>query len=269
MRINNESSTGVQNTLSMLSSSRSKSLERLATALRINRASDDAAGLGVSESLRSQIRDNQMSQRNANDGLGMLQIADSGTQQITDSLQRMKELALQSANGTYNATDRSAMQKEYDALRGSIGQIAQSSTYNGQSLLTGGSSGVSFQVSGDASGAGTINFQSPVDLSADLGLGDISSQGNASSAMSSIDDAMKNVLGMRSSFGAAMNRLDSTVSQLGNSISNITDAESRIRDTDYAAETTKNTRDMILQKSSMAMAAQANQMSSGVLGLLQ
>jgi len=269
MRINNESSTGVQNTLSSISSSRTKSLERLATALRINRASDDAAGLSVSEGLRSLVRDNQMSSRNANDGLAMLQIADSGTQQITDSLQRMRELALQSSNGTYNDTDRKAMQKEYDALRAEIGRTAQSTTYNGQSLLVGGASGVSFQVSGTAGGASTISYQNSLDLSGDLGLGDVNSQGGAQAALASIDDAFKSVLGMRSTFGAAMNRLDTTVSNLGNSLASIVDAESRIRDTDYASEVSKNARDTILQNSSMAMLAQSNSMNSGLMGLLR
>lgn len=266
---NNESSTRIQNTLSSLSSSRTKSLEKLATALRINRASDDAAGLSVSEGLRSIIRENQMAQRNAYDGLGMLQVADSGGQQISDSLQRMRELALQSSNGTYNATDRAAMAKEYNSLRDEIGRIAQGTTFNGQNLLTSGGSGVSFQVASSPDGASTISFRSDVDLSGDLNLGDIGSQQGAQGAMSSIDEAMKSVLGLRSNFGAAMNRLDSTINNLGNSIANITDADSRIRDTNFAQETTNNLRDSILQQSSLAMLAQANQGNSGLLGLLR
>lgn len=270
MRVNdNTSSTRAQNTLSSISSSRTKSLERLATAMRINRASDDAAGLSVSEGLRSLVRDNQMSQRNASDGLAMLRIAESGTQQITDSLQRMRELALQSSNGTYNATDRAAMKKEYDALRDEIGRTAESTTYNGQNLLVGGASGVSFQVSGGAGAGSTISFQSSLDLSGDLGLGDIGSPGGAQAALGSLDAAMQNVLGMRSTFGASMNRLDSTITNLGNSLANIMDAESRIRDTDYASEVSKNMRDSILQQSALAMSAQAGSMNSGVLGLLR
>jgi len=269
MRINSEDSTRVQNTLSSMSSSRSKALERLASAMRINRASDDAAGLSVSEGLRSLIRENQMAQRNANDGLGMLQIADSGGQQITDSLQRMRELAMQSSNGTYNANDREAMQKEYAALGEEIGRIAQSTTYNGKSLLAGGDQGVSFQVSGVQGEGSVISFQANVDLSSNLNLGNIGTAGGAQSALSSIDDTLKNVMGMRSTFGAAMNRLDSTMTNLGNSIANVTDAESRIRDTNYAQETSNNIRDSILQKSALAMAAQANQANMGIMGLLR
>lgn len=269
MRINSEDSTRVQNTLSSMSSSRSKALERLASAMRINRASDDAAGLSVSEGLRSLIRENQMAQRNANDGLGMLQIADSGGQQITDSLQRMRELAMQSSNGTYNANDREAMQKEYAALGEEIGRIAQSTTYNGKSLLAGGDQGVSFQVSGVQGEGSVISFQANVDLSSNLNLGNIGTAGGAQSALSSIDDTLKNVMGMRSTFGAAMNRLDSTMTNLGNSIANVTDAESRIRDTNFAQETSNNIRDSILQKSALAMAAQANQANMGIMGLLR
>lgn len=270
MRVfNNESSSKVQNSLASASSSRTKSLEKLATAMRINRASDDAAGLSVSEGLRSQVRENQMAQRNANDGLAMLQIADSGTSQISDSLQRMRELAIQSGNSTYNATDRAAMQKEFGQLREEIGRTAQSTTYNGQSLLTGGASGVSFQVASGTGAANTINVKSPTDLSGSLGLGNIDSATNAQSAMAGIDKALQSVMGMRSNFGSSINRLDSTITNLGNSIANVTDAESRIRDTNYAEETSKSIRAQILEKSSTAMLAQSNQLPQGLMSLLR
>ncbi len=267
MRINsNENSLAAQSSLRKVDASRSKSLERLATALRINRASDDAAGLSVSESLRSMIRDNQMSQRNASDGLAMLQIADSGGQQITDSLQRMRELAIQSANGTLNDRDRKAIQAEYSQLQQQISGVAQSTTYNGQPLLSGGASGVSFQVgSGSAS---TIAFQNPVDFSGNLGLGNVGSSKSAQSAIAGIDKAIESMMKMRSNMGATMNRLDSTVSNLGNVLPNYVDAESRIRDTDFANETMKLMRDKILGESSTAMISQANQLPAGIMKLL-
>lgn len=266
---NNEISSKVQNSLASASVSRTKSLERLASALRINRASDDAAGLSVSEGLRSQVRANQMSQRNANDGYAMLQIADSGASQVTDSLQRMRELALQSQNGTYNATDRKAMQTEYDQLRQEITRTADSTTYNGRKLLTGEDAAFTFQVSGQIGEAGKASVQNKTNLAADMGLGSIDTAENAKMAMAAIDKGMGSVLEMRSNYGAASNGLDATIANLGNSTANLVDAESRIRDTDYAAEVSKNIRDQILEKSSTAMLAQANSMSEGILGLLR
>lgn len=266
---NNTASMGALNTLASASASRTKTLEKLATALRINRASDDAAGLSVSEGLRAQVRANQMSQRNASDGYAMLQIADGGASQVGDSLQRMRELAIQSQNGTYNATDRQAMQTEYDQLRQEISRTADATTYNGQKLLTGESGPFQFQVSGEQGAAGTIAAGNQTNLAADLGLGNIGTPQGAASAMGAIDKAMESVMNMRSNLGASSNRLESAISNLGESTANLVGAESRIRDTDYASETSKNIRDQILTRSSMAMSAQASSMSEGILGLLR
>jgi len=266
---NNAALSGTQNTLASASTSRTKSLERLATALRINRASDDAAGLSVSEGLRGSIRANQMAQRNANDGYAMLQIADGGASQVGDSLQRMRELALQSQNGTYNATDRQAMQKEYAQLREEITRTAESTTYNGQKLLTGVGGPFQFQVSDQEGATGTVSGSNSTNLAAGLGLGNIDSPENAALAMKSIDDAMQTVTSLRAGYGATANRLESTIANLGQSTVNMVEAESRIRDTDYAAETTRMIRDQILSQTSTAMLAQSNSMSQGVLGLLQ
>lgn len=265
---NNGASSRAQNSLASASTSRTKSLERLATALRINRASDDAAGLSVSEGLRASIRANQMSQRNANDGYAMLQIADGGASQVGESLQRMRELALQSQNGTYNATDREAMQKEYAQLQEEITRTADSTTYNGQKLLTGVGGPFQFQVSDQGGEAGTVSASNTTNLAAGLGLGSIDSAENAALAMKSIDDAMETVTSLRAGYGATTNRLESTISNLGQSTVNLVDAESRIRDTDFAAESTRNIRDQILSQTSMAMLAQSNSMSEGLLGLL-
>lgn len=269
MRINtNENSARVQASLKNVEASRSKSLERLATALRINRASDDAAGLSASESLRSMVRDNQMSQRNASDGLAMLQIAESGSQQITDSLQRMRELAIQSANGTLNDRDRKAIQQEFAQLQQHISGVAESTTYNGKSLLAGGASAVSFQVSGSAGSEATISFGHATGFSGNLGVGSVDSAASAREAIAGIDKAIESMMTMRSGMGATMNRLDSTVQNLGNTLSNYMDAESRIRDTDYANETMKLMRDKILGESSTAMVSQANQLPAGIMKLL-
>ncbi|MCB9496309.1 MAG: flagellin FliC [Fibrobacteria bacterium] len=274
MRIyNNVNATNAQNSLATTNMAMSKSLEKLSTGLRINRAADDAAGLSVSEGLRSQIRGSQTAQRNSNDSLAMLQIAESGTQEITNSLQRMRELAIQSSNGTYTNTDRSYIQAEFTALKSEITRIAQSTTYNGVDLLS-TTSTFSFQVSaagssGNAASSSTISFSLATNLAGDLSLGAVSTQSAAQSAINSIDTALTSVLSMRSDVGAAMNRLEKTVSNLGVSITNMTDAESRIRDTDFATETTKFTRNQILTNSAQSMLAQANQLPQGVMSLLR
>lgn len=270
MRIyNNVNSVNTQNQLATTNAAMSKSLEKLSSGLRINRAADDAAGLSVSEGLRSQIRGDTMAQRNANDGLAMLQIAESGTQEITNSLQRMRELAIQSSNGTYTDTDRKYIQNEFSALKSEITRIAQATNYNGLELLS-NTSTTSFQVSSAKSGSSsTISFTMATNLSGDLSLGSVGSQASAQSAIASIDTALGSVLSMRSDVGAAMNRLEKTVANLGVSITNTTDAESRIRDTDFASETTKFTRNQILTNSAQSMLAQANQLPQGVLSLLR
>lgn len=270
MRIyNNPSAISTQTQLASSNVAMSKSLEKLSTGLRVNRAADDAAGLSVSEGLRSQIRGDTMAQRNSNDGLAMLQIAESGTQMITDSLQRMRELAIQSSNGTYTDTDRAYIQSEFTALKSEITRIAQATTYNGLNLLATTSS-FSFQVSSAKSGSSsTISFSVATNLSGDLSLGSVGSQAAAQTAIASIDSALGSVLSMRSDVGAAMNRLEKTVANLGSMITNTTDAESRIRDTDFASESTKFTRNQILTNSATSMLAQANQLPQGVLSLLR
>jgi flagellin len=269
MRIyNNVNSVGIQNTLNNTNTSMQKSLQKLSTGLRINTASDDAAGLSVSEGLRAQIRGSSMAQRNANDGLAMLQIAEAGTSQITDSLQRMRELAVQSSNGTYSNTDRGYIQQEYAALASEITRIAAATSYNGIALLTFAST-FSFQVSSASTGvSSSISFTS-ANLTAGLTFGGVSSQTLAGTAIANIDTALASVLSLRSTIGSTMNRLDATVTNLGNTVTNLTDAESRIRDTDFASETMKFTRNQILTQSATAMLSQANQLPSGVLTLLK
>ncbi len=275
MRIyNNVSAVNSQNQLDANTRMMGKSLERLSTGLRINRSADDAAGLSVSEGLRSQIRGSQMAQRNADDASAMLQVAESGSQQIVDSLQRMRELAIQSANGTYSNQDREYIQNEFDQLTCEISRIGNSTTYNGVALLNSSSTTFTFQVSAAASGtasSSTISFQS-VDL-AQYGVaskvGTVETQANAQAAVASIDSVLNSVLSLRSDIGSVMNRLDKTITNLGNMVANITDAESRIRDVDFATETTKYSRNQILTQSSTSMLGQANQLPSGVLTLLR
>lgn len=268
MRIyNNVDSITTQNSLSESNRLMSKSLEKLSTGLRINRAADDAAGLSVSEGLRSQIRGSDMARRNSNDALAMLQIAEGGTQEITNSLQRMRELAIQAANGTYTDKERVYIQNEYNALSSEITRIANSVTYNGVLLLA-SASAFSFQVSSAGSGgASTISFTA-VDLTG-LSMGTVSTQVLAQTAIGLLDTALGSVLSLRSTIGATMNRLEKTVTNLGVMITNFADAESRIRDTDFATESTKFTRNQILNQSATSMLAQANQLPNNVMSLLK
>ena len=269
MRIyNNVNAIAIQNTLDNTNTNMAKSLEKLSTGLRINRASDDAAGLSVSEGLRTQIRGSQMAQRNANDGLAMLQIAEAGTQQITDSLQRMRELTIQSANGTYDNTDRGYIQQEYSALASEIVRISLAVTYNGIALLA-STTPFSFQISSASTGtSSTISF-TPMNLSSGLSFGAVSSQTLAQNSIASIDSILTSVLSLRAVVGATMNRLEATVTNLGAMVSNYSDAESRIRDTDFATETTTFTRNQILTQSATSMLSQANQLPNNVLSLLK
>lgn len=274
MRIyNNVNAITTQNSLMQTNASMSKSLEKLSTGLRINRAADDAAGLSVSEGLRSQIRGSEQARRNSDDAIAMMQIAESGAQQVTDSLQRMRELAIQAANGTYTNTERNYIQQEFDQLSHEITRMTNAVTYNGISLLT-DSSTFTFQVSAMGTGlASTISFTTNnlqvCSTGLDLAGSAVSTQSMAQMAIPSIDAALTSVLNLRSTIGAVMNRLEKTIDSLGVMISNYSDAESRIRDLDFATETTKFTRNQILTQSGTSMLAQANQLPQGVLSLLK
>ncbi len=259
----------------------SKSLEKLSTGLRINRASDDAAGLSVSESLRGKIRGMDRAKSNAEDGIALLQIAEGATGEINNILQRMRELSIQSATDTMTTTERSYTNKEFTQLMSEITRISGSASYNGMTLLDGGPG--SFGVSGGAAsvlhiGAGssatidrisiTISSMTLGALGMNFATTAVSTASSALSTLSLIDAAVKSVNTMRSDMGAYVNRLEFAISNLSNQVFNTQDAESRIRDVDFAKETTEFTRSQILSQSATSMLAQANQVPQGVLGLL-
>ena len=275
MRIyNNVNAINTSNQLDGNNRMVSKSLEKLSTGLRINRAADDAAGLSVSEGLRSQIRGYASWAYNVGHCTAMLQIAESGAQEVVNSLQRMRELALQAANGTYSNTDRAYIQQEFHQLTSEINRIGEATSYNGIALINGQASTFTFQVSASASGtasSSTISFRT-MDL-ATIGhaeaVGAVDTQANAQAAVASIDAALNSVLNLRSNIGSVMNRLDKTITNLGNMVSNLSDAESRIRDVDFATESTKFSRNQILSQSAQSMLSQANQLPQGVMSLLR
>jgi flagellin len=284
MRINHNISAMItNNSLSTVNRSVGKTLEKLSTGLRINRASDDAAGLSVSEQLRTQIRGMGRAKSNAQDGIALLQIAEGAANEMSSILQRMRELSIQSANDTLTSTDRSYLQQEFSALIDEIDRISNATQYNGQTLIAGGES--SFGGIGSNScilhigandNAGIDNLRITIDsLSAGAlsltGAGSqvaISSQSLAMSAIGSIDTAIQSVNKMRSDVGAYVNRLEHAINNLSNQEYNTQDAESRIRDVDFASESTQFTRNQILSQSATSMLAQANQVPQGVLSLL-
>ncbi len=281
MRINHNISSMIgQGALGTQQAALSKSLEKLSTGLRINRASDDAAGL--SESLRSKIRGMGRAKSNAEDGIALLQIAEGATGEVNNILQRLRELAIQSSTDTMTTTERAYIDKEFGQLMNEITRISNSASYNGMTLLDGAAG--SFGVSGGTAsvlhiGAGSSASVDRIGVTVgamtlgSLGLSSITTSVSTSSgalaALSAIDSAVRSVNTVRSDLGAYVNRLEFAISNLGNQIYNTQDAESRIRDVDFAKETTEFTRAQILTQSATSMLAQANQVPQGVLSLLQ
>jgi flagellin len=280
MRINhNISSMITQGALSRVNRDLGKSLERLSTGLRINRASDDAAGLSVSEQLRTQINGMGKAKANASDGIALLNIAEGAVNEIEAMLQRMRELAVQSANDTLTTTERTYTNQEFSALMSEIDRITSVTQYNTQTLLDGraGSFGatrsassvlhigpnaqsfdrVTISVQGTSSGALTISATS------------ITTQTASESAIRSIDVAINSVNKLRSDLGAYINRLEHAINNLDNQMHNTQSAESTIRDVDFANETSAFTRNQILTQSATAMLAQANTVPQTVLSLLR
>ncbi|HFE47931.1 MAG TPA: flagellin FliC [Chromatiaceae bacterium] len=250
------------------------SLQRLSSGLRINSAKDDAAGLFTTEKMTADIRGINQAVRNASDGISLGQTAEGALGQISSNMQRIREIAVQSANATVE--DRTGLQKEVDQLTQEISRIAATSEFNGQTLLTGTAS-LSFQVGQD----GTANQQVSVttlelsglnavnvgDLTATSTI-DVSSASAASAALASLDSDLDTVAQDRATFGAVQNRFDAVISNLQNYAENLTASRSRIQDTDFASETAKLTRSQILQQAGVSILAQANTLPQQALSLL-
>jgi flagellin len=283
MRINhNISSMITQSARNDAMNEQGKSLEKLSTGLRINRASDDAAGLSVSEQLRTQVRGMGRAKANAQDGIALLQIAEGAANEMSSMLQRMRELAIQSSNDTLTSTDRSYVDQEFKALVNEVDRISKTTNYNGQTLIYGGASSFGGTTSsvlhiGANDNVGTDTLTITIDgLSASaLGLTGgttavgVSTHASAIAAIATIDNAIKSVNNMRSDMGAYVNRLEHAINNLNNQEFNTQDAESRIRDVDFAKESTEFTRHQILTQSSTSMLSQANQVPNSVMGLLR
>ncbi|WP_163970625.1 flagellin Hag [Oceanobacillus halotolerans] len=249
------------------------SLEKLSSGLRINKAGDDAAGLAISEKMRGQIRGLEQASRNAQDGISLIQTAEGALNETHSILQRMRELAVQSANDTNDdSVDRAALNQEFSDLADEITRISEDTKFNGKDLLN-GSASFEIHVGADADQAITVALDttgfSASDLSVDAETLSLDSQENADTAITEIQTAIDTVSTERGKLGAFQNRLEHTINNLGTSAENLTAAESRIRDVDMASEMMEFTKNNILSQAAQSMLAQANQQPQGVLQLLQ
>jgi len=273
----NLSSLNTQRNLSTSQSSLSTAIQRLSSGMRVNSAKDDAAGLAIAERMNAQVKGMNVAIRNANDGISLAQTAEGALGKIGDNLQRMRELAVQSANDTNGATDRTALDNEFKQLALENARVIANTKFNGQDLLTGaGGTGGSFtfQIGANSSADNQISIattdiataMTTATQGAAATLG--ATSGTATAAMDAVDTALTAVNSARSGFGASQNRFESVVGSLQIASENQAAARSRIMDTDYAAETANLTRGQILQQAGTAMLAQANSLPNGVLKLL-
>ena len=263
----NTSALRAQNGSRMADKMLQTAMERLSTGKRINAAKDDAAGLAIASSMTSQIRGMGQAARNANDGISLAQTAEGALNEVTNMLQRVRELSVQSASGTYSDDDRANLQAEVAELGAQIDDIVANTKFNGVTVF--GTTDVTVDIqTGSASTDVTTLTISGFDVSAASGS-DISTAGGATTALDDVDTALKAVATTRASLGAGQSRLESTVNNLTNQITSLSDARSRIEDTDYSVETTNLAKSQILSQASNAMLAQANQSQQGVLQLLR
>ena len=274
LRINtNTASLNAQRNLTGTKLGLDKSLERLSSGYRINRAGDDAAGLAISENLRAQIRGLKQASRNASDGVSLVQVAEGSLNEISSILIRLRELSVQAASDTIGPVERQFLNVEYDQLVSEIDRIADGTEFNGTQLLSGTGSILDFQV-------GTRNDPNIDRLSFDASKADANSaalgvnltsvadKASAQNTLAALDQAIVSVSAMRADFGAIQNRLQSTISNLAVSVENMSAANSRIRDVDVAEETSEMTRNNILLQAGTSVLAQANSTSQTALGLL-
>lgn len=254
----------------------SKNLEKLSSGYRINRAGDDAAGLAISEKMRAQITGLEAAQKNANDAISLVQTAEGALTEVHSMLNRMVELSIQSANGTYDdAVDRANIQKEIRDLNAEIDRISQATNFNGINLLDGsygaGTTSGTLQIGDTSDSFNQLKVTISATNTTSLGINaiDLSTQTGASAAVTRIKAAINMVSSIRGTLGATQNRLEHTINNLSVQTENITAAESRIRDVDMADEMMAYTKNNILVQASQAMLAQANMVPQGVLQLLQ
>ena len=270
--MNNVEALNAHRTLQNTNMQVSRSIERLSSGLRINRAADDAAGLAVSEIMRSQIRGMNVASRNAQDGVSLVQVADGALGNVTDMLQRMRDLAVQASNGTLTDAQRANLDAEVQQVVAEINRVGTDTEFNGIKVLAGSvataASAVTLQVG--ANGGQSISFTIATVSTSDMGISGIavSTAASATAAIASLDAAISSVTTDRANLGAIQNRLEQTINRLGLTSENLQAAESRIRDADMAKEMISFTKAQILQQSGTAMLAQANLAPQGILSLI-
>jgi flagellin len=268
----NTSALFAQNALSKNARVMSDAMEKLSTGKRINSAGDDAAGLAIGESMTAQVRGLNQAVRNANDGINLLQTAEGAMTEQSNMLQRMRELAVQSNNGTLSATQQGYLQTEFNALTTQIASIASNTTWNGMSVLAGTT--ISFQVGMSSGQTFSIALSATGTAAASLSIAGLvisttTSSTAASTAITSIDGALDYINNVRATVGAAINRLTYAADNLTNISQNVQASRSSVMDTDYATASTQLSRAQIVQQAATAMLAQANQQPQSVLALLK
>ena len=275
--VTNVGSLNAQRNLAKSGGALQRNLAQLSSGLRINRAGDDAAGLAISENLKSQIRSLGQAQRNANDGISLLQTAEGAMNEVSGIMTRMRELAVQTSSDTLSDTERGFAQQEFAALISEIDRIANVTEFNGTSLIDGSATALEFQVGIHDTANDRISVSIADMTSATLGTGAgavalstaaVDTKANAQSALDIIDDAIEDVSSGRADVGAVENRLQVTVSNLGSARENLSAANSRIRDADIAEATAALTRNTILQQAGASVLAQANQTPQLALSLI-
>lgn len=275
--LTNTASLNAQRNLAQTGHALSGNFARLSSGMRINTAGDDAAGLAISERMKSQVRSMSQAERNANDGISLLQTAEGALNENSGILIRMRELSMQSANGTLGQSERDALQVEFGQLTEEIGRISDVTQFNGQKLLDGSNASFTFQV-----GIGTTAGQDTIDATmqsmgnaayganaTDITALDISSATGATAALTALDTCIDDTSTARANLGATQNRLQVTVTNLQSARENLSAANSRIRDVDVAEESAAMTRNNILSQAGMAVLSQANQLPSMALSLLR
>lgn len=272
----NIASLNAQRNLNMSNTALASSLQKLSSGLRVNSAKDDAAGLAVAEGLTSQIRGNNQGVRNAYDGISVAQTAESALGQVGNNLQRIREVAVQAANGGISDDNRSQLQKEVDQLTQEISRIVQTTNFNGTKLLTGGS-GLTFQIGSSGSADNQVTT-SGVEMSGIAGYSgsltatgtvDVSTSGAASAAIASMDASIRTVTNTRATYGAVQNRFEAVIANMQAFTENLSASRSRIMDADFASETAQLTRNQILQQAGTSILGQANQVPQAALSLLR
>jgi len=269
----NVASLNAQRNLTNSQSSLNTSLQRLSSGLRVNSAKDDAAGLAIAERMNAQVRGLTVGIRNAGDGISLAQTAEGALGSVTEALQRMRELSVQSTNATNGAADRTSLDAEYQQLATEVGRILTSTEFNGSAVLAGGAGSQSFQVGANNAADNRItvttsNLSTSATITGATG-GDVTTSATAAAAIDLVDTALDAVNSERATLGAAQSRIEIAVRSLDTTRENTAAARGRIVDADFAAETANLTRSQILQQAGVAMLAQANTLPQSALALLQ